>query len=391
MSVKGRFQELLEGTGAVWNERTFSWRFPNGSVQYLSYLDNDDAVFRYQSAQFEDIVFDELTTFTPFQYSFMMARCRTTKPGVKPLIRAATNPIGVGYLWVKEAFVDPAPPGTPFEVPIELPDGRKFKRTRRFIPATVRDNPYLDDSYVTALAQLPERERRAMLDGDWNVLSGGFFSEFDPNVHVVDPFPIPEDWTKFIAYDHGFAKPFSVGWYAVDHEGRIYRYREWYGAARPDVGLRLDVPDIARGIKARTPENERIDYYVADPSIWAKTGVGPSIAEVFLEHGIPFVPGDNNRVQGWAQVHHRLMSRTLFVFRTCEQFLRVIPFLAPDDRNPEDLDTKQEDHIADELRYACMSRPIVPKKPEKPKTFIQEYKDRLLARSRSGARSWQFW
>ncbi|PZN06536.1 MAG: Terminase-like family protein, partial [Bacillota bacterium] len=97
MSVKGRFQELLEGTGAVWNERTFSWRFPNGSIQYLSYLDNDDAVYRYQSAEFEDIVFDELTTFSEFQFSFMQARCRTTKPGVKPLIRAATNPLGIGY------------------------------------------------------------------------------------------------------------------------------------------------------------------------------------------------------------------------------------------------------------------------------------------------------
>src|SRR5690606_34124406 len=139
MSVKGRFQELLEGTGAVWNERTYSWRVPNGSIQYLSYLDNDDAVYRYQSAPFEDIVFDELTTFSEFQFSFMQARCRTTKPGVKPLIRAATNPLGIGYMWVKSYFVDPAPPGDPFTVTVELPDGRTFKRTRRFIPATVRD------------------------------------------------------------------------------------------------------------------------------------------------------------------------------------------------------------------------------------------------------------
>jgi len=391
MSVKGRFQELLEGTGAVWNERTYSWRFPNGSIQYLSYLDNDDAVYRYQSAEFEDIVFDELTTLSEFQFSFMQARCRTTKPGVKPLIRAATNPLGIGYMWVKSYFVDPAPPGDPFTVTVELPDGRTFKRTRRFIPATVRDNPYLPETYMASLASLPERERRALLDGDWDIMTGGFFSEFDPKVHVIEPFEIPEDWTKFIAYDHGFAKPFSVGWYAVDHDGKVYRYREWYGAKRPDVGLRMDVPEIAEGILARTPANEKISYYVADPSIWAKTGLGPSIAEVFLECGIPFVPGDNQRIQGWTQVHHRLLSRTLFVFKTCEQFLRVIPYLTPDERNPEDLDTRQEDHIADELRYACMSRPIVPERPKKPKTFIQEYKDRLLARSRHGARSWVFW
>ena len=314
LSVVGRTHELLQGTGARWDGKNFCWRFPNGSVQYYSYLDSDAGVYRYQSAQFEDICWDEVTAFSEFQFTFMLARCRTTKPGVRTLIRAATNPLGVGYAWVKAAFVDPCEPEKTFKVEIEV-NGKTYVRTRKFIPSKVRDNPSLGIEYEASLAMLPERERRAMLNGDWDILSGGVFAEFDKNVHVIEPFEIPSDWTRFVSYDHGYAKPFCLLWFAIDYDDNLYVYREMYGCVKPDEGVRWDVPVIVEAAKNRMGNREKISYWVADPSIWTKTGTGPSIAEIFLMENIPFEPADNQRIAGWSQLHHRLHSKSIKNFK----------------------------------------------------------------------------
>jgi hypothetical protein len=176
-----------------------------------------------------------------------------------------------------------------------------------------------------------------------------------------------------------------VGWWAVpgdDHElddgrviprGALVRYREWYGASAPNVGLKMTVEEVAAGIVSRS-SGERFSYTVVDPSMFQQSG-GPSLAERMWKAGVPDLrPADNRRVSqrgamgGWDQMRARLRgdgeAPALYVFSTCRDFIRTIPALQHDPDRPEDLDTASEDHAADEARYACMSRPYTPPRKE---------------------------
>jgi hypothetical protein len=170
--------------------------------------------------------------------------------------------------------------------------------------------------------------------------------------------------------DWGFAKPFSIGWYVVSDgswglpPGAILRYREWYGSnGKPNEGIRLESKDVAAGILEReAADDDQIDYRICDPAMYNRDN-GPSIAEDFATHGIVFRRADNKRIPGWAQVRNRLsgdeLGPRLFILETCRDLIRTLPTLQHHDKQPEDLDTDAEDHAADELRYACMSRPWV--------------------------------
>ena len=179
------------------------------------------------------------------------------RPGTRVYLRATTNPGGVGHGWVKARFITPAPPGTPIveQFPVRMPDGTEkvLERARVFIPSSVFDNPALlenDPDYLASLASLPEAEKQALLYGSWDSFSGQVFTEWrnDPGhyqdqrwTHVIAPFAIPRHWKIYRGYDFGFSKPFSVGWYAADEEGRLYRIKELYGCTgRPNEGLRID-------------------------------------------------------------------------------------------------------------------------------------------------------
>ena len=274
---------------------------------------------------------------------------------------------------------------------------------RQYIPALLDDNPSLeedDPNYEAKLKGLGSPALvRAMRYGDWDVIQGAFFPEFSREKHVIRPFKIPDHWIKFRSYDHGHAKPFSVGWHAVsdgtaayrgDEElffpaGALIRYREWYGATKPNEGLRIGAADIAQGILSRQAPGEKIRYSVGDPSITKEEG-GPSIRELLADNGVYFDRADNTRLAGWAQCRDRLIGHDdkpmYYVFDTCHDFIRTVPALQHDEKKPEDVDTEGEDHTGDEWRYACMSRPYhrpVPKKV-KPKTVkdmtFNEYIDK---------------
>ena len=205
---------------------------------------------------------------------------------------------------------------------------------------------------------------------------------------MVRPFEIPKDWLRFRSADWGSAAPFSVGWWAVAGDlhtapdgrtiprGALVRYREWYGASAPNVGLKLTAEQVAKGIREREA-GETITYGVLDPAAFAVDG-GPSIAQMMAREGVHFRPADNKRVSqrgslsGWDQMRARMIGSDgvpmLYVFDTCRDFLRTVPALQHDRDRAEDIDTDGEDHVADEARYGCMSRPWVPaKEPEPPK------------------------
>ena len=366
--------------GIKFMERDKTWIAPSGATLWMSYLDRDEDVTRYQGQAFSWIGFDELTQWpTPYAWDYMRSRLRTSKnSGLKLYQRATSNPGGAGHQWVKKAFVDAEVPGKPFwakdfETGKTLcwPANSKFAQDnnlvgkpmfkRRFIPATLFDNPYLaeDGSYEANLLSLPEHQRRQLLEGDWDINEGAAFPEFNRKIHVVDPFDIPETWPRFRAADYGYSSYSGVLWFAVSPAEQLIVYRELYVSKVLATDLADMVLDLERGEKMR--------YGVLDSSLWHKRGdTGPSLAEQMISRGCRWRPSDRSsgsRVAGKNELHRRLQvdeftqePRMVF-FNTCKNLITQLPSLPLDKRNPEDVNTKSEDHLYDALRYGIMTRP----------------------------------
>jgi hypothetical protein len=259
---------------------------------------------------------------------------------------------------------------------------------RQFIPALYTDNPTLlqdDPDYVARMEGLGNTELvRAMKEGDWSVVAGAFFDEWNPARHVLKPFTPPMSAERFRAADWGSARPFSVGWYAICNgdwpkvetttgrqitipKGAIVRYREWYGnkEGMANIGLKLTVEEWAKGVLSRS-KGETFKYTVVDTSMFDEDG-GPSMAERSGKCGLHLRRADKRRIPGWAQVRYRLKGdpeeedreALLLVTANCKEFIRLFPVQQHDESDLEDLDSDGEDHVVDEVRYACMSRPKV--------------------------------
>lgn len=377
---------------ARYNTSEKRWKFPSGAKIFFGYMQYEKDWKNYQGKAYDFIGFDELTHFTRLQYMRIMGRNRPTGPGTRVYIRATANPGGIGHAWVKDRFIDVAPPRTRIitKHKVKKPDGsrKEIIRSRIFIPATVFDNQKLlenDPNYLGSLAALPEADRNAMLYGDWNTFDGKVFKEFkdDPRhyedhrwTHVINPFPIPGHWKILRGFDFGYAKPFSVGWYAVDERGKIYRIREYYGCnGTPNVGIQIDPVEIAHNIRQIEKEDPLLKgkkiYGIADPSIFDESR-GESVANMMAKspNFIYWNPGDNTRIAGKMQFHYRLAfdedGDCMFqVFNTCRHFIRTIPALVYSESNVEDIDTTLEDHIYDECRYVLMESPITPRQNRK--------------------------
>lgn len=368
---------------AVYNGSEHCWKFPSGAKIYFGSMQYTKDRINYQGKQYDFIAFDELTHFTWDEYSYMFSRNRPSGPGTRVYIRATTNPGGVGHGWVKERFITPAPPMTPISEDYEVvsPQGERMTLTRKriFVPSTVFDNEILlanDPQYLAALAMLPEAEKNALLYGSWDSFDGQVFSEWrnDPAhyedmrfTHVVEPFKIPAHWQIYRGFDFGYTRPFSVGWYAADMDGRLYRIREYYGSTgRPNEGVCYEPARIAEEILKIEREDMNLKgrkiIGIADPSVFDGSR-GRSVAEVMEKVGVYWRPGDNARIAGKMQYHYRFAFDAegvpmLYIFNTCKNFIRTVPNLCYDSMNVEDINTSTEDHIYDECRYVLMHIPI---------------------------------
>ena len=381
--------------GCKYNETKHAWTFPSGARITFGAMQRETDKHKYQGRAFDFIGFDELTHFTYDQYSYLVSRNRPNGSGTRVYMRATANPGGVGHGWVKDRFITAAPPMTPIidTVQVVFPDGHSEKREKRriFVPSTVFDNAALmenDPDYVARLASMPEADREALLYGNWDSFSGQVFTEWrnDPAhyhdrlwTHVIAPFKIPASWKLYRGFDFGYARPFSVGWYAVDHDNRLYRIRELYGCTgEPNVGVKWEPARIAGEIKHIEQDDPNLKgrtiHGIADPAI-TKAEMGESVAEIMERAGIYFDAGDHQRIAGKMQLHHRLAfddagRPQLYIFSTCKHCIRTLPTLVYDSTDVEDIDTEGEDHIYDELRYVAMENPVNPPKvraaPPKP-------------------------
>lgn len=379
-----RSKEIYGKIGAQWNDQKKTWFFPGGGRLRFRPLERVQDADKYQGQNVSDVCIEEAGIYPdPKPIDRIFGILRSAK-GVPTQLILTGNPGGAGQHWIKQRYIDPAPGGMKM-LTRKLPNGAEHRYV--FIPSRIQDNKLLmhnDPEYINNLYLVgSEQLVKAWLSGDWNAVEGAFFDCWDSSKHIVRPFAVPEEWTRFRSMDWGSAKPFSVGWWAIasdDHEtptgiiprGSIVRYREWYGCkeGEPNTGLKLTAEEVGKGIAERE-RGDKIAYGVLDPAAFSQDG-GPSIYERLTKatgHKVMFRPADNKRVSqkgalgGWDQMRARMKGDgerpALFVFSTCTDFIRTIPSLQHDRDKPEDLDTESEDHVADEARYGCMSRPYV--------------------------------
>lgn len=364
---------LLRGLAKyVKDDRRFV--FANGATIKLEYCDNANDIDHFQGVEYDVIFVEEGTQFEPDWLKQIFASCRGVNPFPKR-IYITCNPGGPGHQYIKRLFVD------------RVYEGREKPEEYSFIQAKVTDNSALmehDPEYIGFLENLPPKLRKAWLEGDWNVYEGQYFEEFrnDPEhyedrlwTHVINPLDrIPLHWEISRSFDWGYKKPFSCGWYTMDEDGIIYRFLELYGVQKSggvslaDEGLKWSPNKVFAEIQRMEQEHPllagREITGVADSAIW-DAEYGKSIAATASQYGLYFSKSDKKRIPGWMQCHYRLQFDTegrprFYVTSNCTEFIRTIPTLQYDKIVPEDLDSKGEDHAADEWRYRMMKDMIEP-------------------------------
>ena len=373
MSLIRVSRELYSPVIASYKETEKTWTFINGSIIEFGYCDSENDVYRYQSAEYDVIRFDELTHFTEQMYIYLISRLRGALDYPRAM-KSSTNPGGIGHTWVKSRFIDI---GEPQKI------HKCGKTSRLFIPATVFENKVLmknDPSYVKRLENLSEKDRRQLLYGDWDTNEGQYFSEWRRELHVCEPFEIPANWTRFFAMDYGLDM-LAGYWIAIDPFENAYVYREVYKSG-------LIISEAARTI-LEAQRNDLPEMYIAPPDMWnRRQDTGKSVAEIFFEKNIPLYKASNDRVQGWYNLKEWLHPRLdefgekkprLRIFANCTEVIRTLPALCFDEHNPNDVGDKVHEytHAADALRYWAAARPMHAILEEEPDEDVPDYENEV--------------
>ena len=325
------------------NSSSHMGKFKNGSCIDFGYLATEGDVYQYQSAEYDVVRFDELTHFTEMQYVYLISRVRGANDYPKQ-IKSSTNPGGVGHSWVKERFVDASAPGLPFV--------GKDGMSRIFIPSLLTDNGPLmrrDPDYRRRLETLPERERRALLFGDWDIFEGQYFNEFSRDRHVISPFEVPPEWRRYRTVDYGLDR-LAVLWIAISPDRIAYVYREYCESG-------LTISEAAHAICDMTPDGENIYATLAPPDLFSRSQeTGKTKASIFGEHGVSFTKTSNDRECGWLAVKELLREKNgevgLKIFSCCTEIIRCLPALTVDRLRPTDCANEPHEitHAPDALR-----------------------------------------
>ena len=408
--VNNHINQLIDELHGIakYNKTEKVFTFPNGSTIKFGYCNNDKDLDQYQGAEYDVIFLDEATQLQEMWIKKITACVRGVNSFPKRIYYTC-NPGGASHGYFKRLFIDKQ--YEPGEDPAEY----------AFIQALVTDNKALMASqpdYIKQLEALPPKLKEAWLHGRWDIFEGQFFEDFrtTPDIqkcveagiteeealqqhrwtHVIEPFDLNKGdcrgWNIMRSYDFGYNKPFSLGYWAVDYDGVLYRIMEMYGCTQtPDEGVKWSPDEQFKRIsdfERQHPwlKDRKIVDSVADPAIWDSSR-GVSIAETAEKYGIYFSPGDNQRIPGWMQVHYRLQFdqngyARMYVFNNCKAFIRTMPLMMYSETHPEDLDTKLEDHCPDEVRYMCMSRPISPIIPVEHKPIISDPLNQLTDKQR---------
>lgn len=336
---------------ASYKEVDKAFTFTNGSRLKLGYLSCDADVLQYQGQEYDVIFLDEATHFTEFMFKMLTASLRGANKFPKRFY-ITCNPGGIGHNWVKRLFItrDYAP--------------TENSNDYTFIQSKVYDNKILmenDPDYVKMLENLPETQRKAWLEGDWEIFDGQYFPEWNYEIHTCAPFEIPGNWDVYTTMDYGLDM-LAHHWIAVDPKNNVYVIKEL--CAKGKI-----VSEAVDEIKKR--ETEKIYARIAPPDLWnTQTSTGKSTAILFNEAGLMLQKANNDRVAGWLSLRELLKIRDILledgttvkksrlkVFRNCKNLIESMPALQFDDKNPNDAAKEPHEitHSPDSLRYFAIS------------------------------------
>lgn len=374
---------LMNKTSYTYNHSQNILRFPNGSRVLLGGFENEKDIDKYIGIEYDVIGVEERNQLTGEKILKLKGSLRTSKQGWRPRMYSSFNPGGIGHQDVKTTFVEPFRTGT--------------ETKTRFIPATYKENPYLNLEYIDYLEGLQGDLGRMWREGDWDIFAGQFFSEWRQEKHVIAPFELPTSWKRVRGIDvSGRSGITSCHWYAIDNDGGVIAYREHYKTGLDAdqhareiarLGHSTDCPvykalegyELAErkqdkmeleGLKEIIKMTDRMcmgarcekyPYTVIDSAAFSKIGMPESIAEVYIRNGVTgLIPASKERIPGWDFVHQYLrwtndLPPKLRYFSTCTNAIRTFPTLIHDEHNPEDLDTRGEDHAQDEVRYVLQT------------------------------------
>lgn len=342
-----------------------SVHFPNGSRIILGNFKDERDVDAYLGLEYDVIGVEEATTLSTSKVKVVNSCRRTSKPGWRPRTYYTTNPGGTGHSWFKAKFIAPSR------------DGRES--STRFIPATVRDNAFLNAEYTSNLESLTGWLRRAWLDGDWDIAAGQYFTTFRHDAHVVRPFPIPEGWRVWLGLDYGFTHYTAAYLLAESGDGATYVVAE-HGERRWLIERHAAAIHAMLARHGVAPH--RLSAVLAGPDVFARKQDGGTIAQDYATlkapdgspspHRLSLRPANTDRVNGAAAIlkrlgdpgaddpGHRIPPR-LFVFDTCTRLIESLPALEHDPHRPEDVlkvdcdeDGNGGDDFYDAFRYAVM-------------------------------------
>lgn len=336
--------------------------FSNESKILIGGYNDDNDIARYIGIEYDGVAVEEATQLSGDKLNKLFGSMRTSRQDWIPRSYLTTNAGGIGHSNIKKMFIDPA-------------RENRETNTRRFF-SSYKDNPFINIEYKQYLEGLTGTLAKIWADCDWDTFAGQAFSQWDYDRHILrGALDIPAHWTRVRGIDWGYASPFSCLWGAIDPDtNRVILYREVYGVGFTDR-------QQAERIKMATPPTENIAITFADPSMWTKrtiTDIATSAADIYAQHGVYLTPGDNGRINGKRKIDRLLANLPdgkpgLMVHESCANFIRTFPELIYDDKNPEDVDTSQEDHAYDALRYLLTSIRDFTKKQDKKRTHpLQE-------------------
>jgi phage terminase large subunit len=350
-------------------------RLANGSRVLFRYIANEADAERYIGRSMDFIGIDELTRHTKKTVQVLLSCLRSPK-GFRPLFKGTCNPGGIGHTWVKERYIDLTAHGNKTTTDPETGN------TVAFIPALVYDNYVImrsDPAYVRRLENLPEKEKKAFLYGDWDIFEGQYFSEFKREIHVLRPFVLPAHWRRYVSLDYG-QDMLACYWTAVDEREYAYVYKELYQSG-------LIVSEAAAVIRAMT--DEAVTAYFAPPDLWNRhADTGRSTAEIFAESGIYLSKVSNDRVQGWYNLkewlkpHRDEQGRAaahLRMFDNCVNLIRTLPAIQFDAKNPNDCSREPHEltHAPDSIRAFVSGRPLPTELPHLKDEEMPEFEDEV--------------
>jgi hypothetical protein len=362
------------------SKRLMKFHHKNGPDALIEcgHMDDEKALQKYLSTEYDEILADEGSRFDPQRLLELSTRARTGEQKVAvwqaggPRFNVVSNPGGRAAQMLKDLFIshDCDPEKYPVLARINPKTGKPFYQPHEweYIPATLDDNPYLDESYETSLAVLQPWRYDQLRNGDWDVFAGQFFANFSNAKHTREvTIHDPKEATWFRALDWGFHDPCVIGWFVALPDGHYHCVYELKIKETLIIDVIREVQSIDRALGLPTPVSATRTY--ADPATRQRGGqTGESILETFGKCGMPLIPSVNERVNGWMRVQALLKDAEdgipfLTFAPECKYLRRSMASAISDEKAPDDIDQSMDDHGLDMIRYFAMSRPM-PRSPE---------------------------